>query len=137
MADTQTLIKAFIKKFKAQVVVPWEGNAVQVDVGPTRLTITNSTRYILPGTEFLLRVKHLVQVLERDVWDVPSLKDAQLLEAHMTRTIPAGTFRPKEGRPKITSSSRSMKPSFLRNPSPRKSCSCGVHMMVANSSPFT
>jgi len=101
MVNDSSLITQFIKKFGAKVVIPDDGKVCQLDVGHNRITIARSTRSLPPGTEFMVRRKNLSEILERDVWDVPKLADAKLIEDHYRRTVPVGSFRPKGGKQSI------------------------------------
>ena len=100
-SEKDQLIKSFIKKFNAQVVIPYDGSICQLDIGHNRVTITGSVKSLPPGTEFMIRPRNLLKILERDVWDAPLLLEAELLEEQYKRTIPKGSFRPRGGKPKI------------------------------------
>ncbi len=95
------LIKQFVKQFNAQVVIPYDGKICQLDIGHNRITIANSVKSLPQGTEFMVRPKNLSEILERDVWDVPLLLQAELIEEQYRRSMPVGSFRPKGGKPKI------------------------------------
>lgn len=95
--NSEELVQAFISKFNAKVVIPWDSKLTQVEVGPTRVVITARAQKMPPGTECILRLKDIVKVLERDVFDIPALIDAELLEQHYSRSVPVGMFRPKGG----------------------------------------
>lgn len=100
-SEKEQLIKKFIKQFNAQVVIPYDGKICQLDIGHNRITISNSVKSLPPGTEFMLRPRYLLQILERDVWDVPLLLEAALIEEQFKRSMPTGSFRPKGGKPKV------------------------------------
>lgn len=94
MSDSTGLVKKFIKKFDAKVVIPWDGKVAQVDIGQHRVGICNTIRSVPQGSEIFLRIKNLSAVLERDVWDVPVLKGAELIESLSSRRVPQGAYRP-------------------------------------------
>lgn len=101
MADHKPLVEAFTKKFNAQVVVPWDGSAQQVDIGPTRVTLASNVRQVLPGSDFLIRLKSIPEIMKRDVWDIPALRSSGLIEPQVSRTVPVGAYRPMGKKPKI------------------------------------
>jgi len=98
--DILSKIKVFISKYTAKVVSPWDGTSAILQVGPTRVAISG-TKKATQSANVLVRIKHLDSVLERDVFDLPSLREAGLIEDLTVRTAPAGTFRPRGGVPKI------------------------------------
>lgn len=92
-ATVVELIKA-LEKFKALIVSPWDGNSALVEIGPSRVGIAESAKNLPETSEFHLYPKNLSKVLERDVWDIPSLLDGKLITQKSTKKTSAGAFRP-------------------------------------------
>lgn len=101
MKSISSLISQMQKKFDAQIVSPWNQVYALIEIGPSRIGIAAKASDLPDSSELHLYPKNLEKVLDRDVFDVPTLIDAKLLIQKRMQKTPDGAFRPRGGLPKV------------------------------------
>ena len=84
------------KKFNGRVVEPWDDKKGMMEIGPTRVCVAATKRSIHQNAEVIIVAKNAAAILERDVFDIPTLRDADLIDINTPKlSVPKGTYRLK------------------------------------------
>lgn len=91
---TDSTINAFMKKFSMKVKAPWDGKLALGTIGPSEVAIGVRATGIPDEVGIFVRYKNLEDIMNRDIFDIPTLTDAGLIDILTPKiSVPKGKYR--------------------------------------------